>query len=147
MMIANTLFTHTIHIPARGSRAIAPDDSPTTTSSVHIPSENTNRYRNASAADFVDDTHVSTAAITGAEHGAATNPDIAPMVNAPDARPAVPVLLARTRIRVGTRTGNTSSMVSAAMSSRFAIAKYNHGVVLTEPNSVPVMPANSPSAE
>ena len=40
---AKTRFTHTIHIPARGSRAIAPDDSPTTTSSVHIPSENTNR--------------------------------------------------------------------------------------------------------
>src|SRR6185503_15083325 len=114
MMIANSRFTHTIHIPARGSRAIAPDDRPTTTSSVHIPSENTNRYRKPSAADFVDDTHVSTAAITGA----ATRPDIAPIVNAPDARPAVPALLARSRILVGTRTGRTSSMASAAMSSR-----------------------------
>src|SRR4051812_31131214 len=147
MTIANTRFTHTIHIPARGSRAIAPDDSPTTTSSVHIPSEKTNKYRNPSAADFVDETHVRTAAITGAEQGAATRPDIAPMVNAPEARPAVPALLARSRSRVGTRTGSTSNIARAAMSSRFAMAKYNHGLVLTDPNSVPVMPAKSPSAE
>src|ERR1041384_2745636 len=108
---------------------MAPDDNPTTTSSVHIPSENTNRYRNPSPADFVDATHVSTAAITGAEHGAATRPDIAPMVNAPDTRPAVPAVLARSRMRAGTRTGSTSSMASDASSNRFAMAKYNHGLV------------------
>src|ERR1700759_3525494 len=120
MTIAKTRFTHTTHMPARGRRAIAPDDRPTTTSSVHIPSENTNKYRKPSAADFVDDTHVSTAAITGAEQGAAASPDIAPIVNAPDARPAVPALLARSSSLVGTRTGSTSSIASAAMSSRFA---------------------------
>src|SRR4051794_18918823 len=123
MTIAKNRFTQTIHMPARGRRAIAPDDNPTTTSSVHMPSEKTNRYRKPSAADFVDDTHVSTAAITGAEHGAATNPDIAPMVNAPDARPAVPAELARSNNLVGTRIGRTSSIASAAMSSRFAMAK------------------------
>ena len=31
--------------------------------------------------------------------------------------------------------------------STFAIAKYSHGFVLTVPNSVPVSPANTPSAE
>src|SRR3954471_8049813 len=102
---------------------------------------------NPSPALLVDETHVSTAAITGAEHGAATRPDIAPMVNAPETRPAVPAELARSRMRVGTRTGSTSSMASAASSSRFAMAKYSHGLVLTDPNSVPVMPANNPSAE
>ena len=39
----NSFFTVTIHVPARGSREMAPDDSPTTTSSVHIPSEKANR--------------------------------------------------------------------------------------------------------
>src|SRR4051794_35402416 len=101
-------------MPARGSRAIAPDDSPTTTSSVHMPSENTNRYMKPSAADLVDDTHVSTAAITGAEQGAATSPDIIPMVNAPETRPAVPAELARARMDIGTRTGSTSSIASEA---------------------------------
>ena len=32
-------------------------------------------------------------------------------------------------------------MASALTSSRFAIAKYSHGLVLTVPKSVPVMPA------
>ena len=31
------------------------------------------------------------------------------------------------------------------MINRFAIAKYNHGFVLTDPNNVPVSPANRPS--
>src|ERR1041384_7945726 len=125
---------------------MAPDDNPTTTSSVHIPSENTNRYRNPSPALFVDDTHVSTAAITGAEHGAATRPDMAPMRNAPDARPAVPVPLALARSACGTRTGMTSSIASAAKINTLAIAKYSHGLLLMEPNSVPDIPANRPSA-
>src|SRR5678815_1682189 len=124
-------------MPARGSLAIAPDERPTTTSNVHIPSENTNRYKKPNPALFVVDTHVSTAAITGAEHGAATRPDMAPIVNAPDTRPAVPADVARSRIEVGTRTGNTSSMANAASSSRLAMARYSHGLVLTEPNSVP----------
>src|SRR5207237_10866662 len=130
--------THTTHIPARVSRAIAPVERPTTTSNVHIPSENTNKYKNPNAALLVVATHVSTAAITGAEHGAATRPDIAPMVNAPEARPAVPADVARSRIAFGTRTGSTSSIASAATNNRFAMAKYNHGLVLTDPNSVPV---------
>src|SRR5215831_1318815 len=138
MTTAKKRFTQTIHKPARGIRAILPDDNPTTTSSVHIPSENTNRYVKPSTALFVVDTQVRTAAITGAEQGAATSPDIAPMVNAPDARPAVPALLARCNTEFGTRTGITSSIASAASSSRFAIAKYSHGLVLTAPNSVPV---------
>src|SRR6185437_3029605 len=102
---------------------------------------------NPSPALFVVDTHVSTAAITGAEHGAATRPDIAPIVNAPDTRPALPAVLARVSKALGSRTGMTSSIANPAMSSRFAIAKYNHGLVLTVPNRVPVMPANSPSSE
>src|SRR5207237_562517 len=139
--------THTTHIPARVSRAIAPVERPTTTSNVHIPSENTNKYKNPNAALLVVATHVSTAAMTGAEHGAATRPDIAPMVNAPDARPAVPAVLARTKIAFGMRTGRTSSIARAASSSRFAMARYNHGLVLTDPKSVPERPANRPRAE
>jgi len=92
-------------------------------------------------------TQVSTAAITGAEHGAATRPDIAPMMNAPEARPAVPAVAARSRLTDGTRNGMTSNIASAAMSNRLAIAKYNHGLVLTDPKSVPVIPAKRPSAE
>src|SRR3954471_21075899 len=102
---------------------------------------------NPSPALLVDETQVSTAAITGAEQGAATRPDIAPMVNAPETRPAVPALDARARMADGTRIGSTSSMASAASSSRLAMAKYSQGFVLTEPNSVPVIPANRPRAE
>src|SRR6476469_7528027 len=112
-----------------------------------MPSEKTNRYMNPSAALFVDDTHVSTAAITGAEHGAATRPDMAPMMKAPDARPAVPIVAARVMIPAGSRIGTTSSMLSPARMSTLAMAKYSHGLVLTLPNSVPVSPANTPSAE
>ena len=69
MTSANTRFTHTIHTPARGRRVSVPDESPTTTSSVHIPRENTNKYKNPSAALFVVETHVSTAAITDVPQG------------------------------------------------------------------------------
>ena len=78
---------------------------------------------NPSTALFVDATQVSTAAITGAEHGAATRPDIAPIVNAPDSRPVLPTLLARSTIPDGRRTGITSNMANAAISNRFAIAR------------------------
>src|SRR5215218_379186 len=113
----------TIQKPARGSRARKPDDAPTATSSVHIPSENTNRYKKPSAALFVVVTQVSTAAITGAEHGAATSPDMPPITSAPEYVPPVPAAETRLRIHDGTRIGNTSSMLSAARMSRFAIAK------------------------
>jgi hypothetical protein len=43
MTSANTRLIHNIHTPARGSRERVPYESPTTTSNVHIPSENTNR--------------------------------------------------------------------------------------------------------
>src|SRR5262245_65749586 len=97
---------------------------PTTTSNVHMPIEKTNRYRKPSVALFVAVTHVNTAAITGAEHGAATSPDIAPMMNAPEARPAVPAVAARSRITDGTRNGIPSNMGRAATSTRVGIAKY-----------------------
>ena len=88
-----------------------------------------------------------TAAMTGAEHGAATKPDIAPMVNAPDTLPAVPAVLARSKIDAGIRTGRTSSIARAASNNKLAIAKYSHGLVLTDPKSVPVSPAKRPKAE
>src|SRR5215471_4489583 len=102
---------------------------------------------NPSVALRVVDTQVSTAAITGAEQGAATSPDSAPMINAPEYRPADPAVDARASNADGTRIGTTSSMASAARISTFAIRKYNHGLVLTVPNSVPVRPATSPSTE
>src|SRR6476619_7790889 len=92
-------------------------------------------------------THVSTAAITGAEQGAATRPDIAPMAKAPENRPAVPRFDARAMIPAGTRIGTTSTMLNAASIRTLAMAKYSQGFVLTLPNSVPVSPANTPSAE
>src|SRR6266481_10195373 len=100
---------------------------------------------NPSTPLFVAVTQVSTAAITGAEQGAATNPEAAPMTNTPERLPPSPAVAARVRSHVGTRTGMTSSIANAAMIRRFAIAKYSHGLVLTEPNRVPVSPANSPS--
>src|SRR5687768_15699934 len=113
MTSAKSRFTHTIQAPARGSRASAPDDSPTTMSNVLIPSENTNRYRKPSPALWVTVTQVSTAANTGAPHGAATSPDMAPMMNAPENRPPVPADDARAMIDAGIGTGSTSSMISA----------------------------------
>src|SRR5438105_15914457 len=89
-------------------------------------------------------THVSTAAMTGAEHGAATSPETAPITNAPERFPPCPADAALVSSHDGTRTGMTSSIASAAMISRLDIAKYSHGLVLTEPNNVPVRPANSP---
>src|SRR5438105_8771727 len=147
MTSANTRFTHSIHSPARGNRVNDPDESPTTTSNVHMPNENTNRYTKPNVALCVVETQVSTAAITGAEHGAATSPDNAPMISAPEYRPALPAVDARASSADGTRTGSTSSMASAARMSTFAIKKYSQGLVLTVPNSVPVSPANNPSAE
>ena len=64
-----------------------------------------------------------TAAITGAEQGAATSPDIAPIAKAPEKRPPVPVVAARVTSAEGRRTGTTSSMARAARISRFAMAK------------------------
>src|SRR3954467_6920703 len=101
---------------------------------------------NPSTPLFVDVTHVSTAAITGAEHGAATRPDTAPMTNTPQRLPPRPAADALVSSHDGTRTGIASSIASAATMSRFAIAKYSHGLVLTDPNNVPVKPANKPSA-
>jgi hypothetical protein len=43
MATAKMRFTHTIHMPARGRRETAPLERPTTTSSVHMPSEKANR--------------------------------------------------------------------------------------------------------
>src|ERR1700704_3282132 len=100
---------------------------------------------NPSTPLFVAVTHVSTAAITGAEHGAATSPEAAPMTKTPYRLPPLPAVAARVRSHAGTLTGMTSSIASAATMRRFAIAKYTHGFVLTEPKSVPVSPANKPT--
>src|ERR1035441_8101682 len=95
MSSANARLTHIIHTPARGSFATAPLESPTTTSSAHIPSENANRYAKPRTAERVVDTHVSTAAMTGAEQGAATSPLIAPITNVPAIPPPPPAVAAR----------------------------------------------------
>jgi hypothetical protein len=84
--------------------------------------------------------------MTGAEHGAATRPDADPITNAPGTLPPPPAPAARLSSRDGMRTGITSSIASAARTSRLAIAKYSHGLVLTAPNIVPDNPANTPSA-
>src|SRR5487761_1937804 len=147
MARAKNFLIQTIQAPARGSRASEPEEAPSTTSSVDMPSENTNRYRNPSTALLVVDTQVSTAAMTGAEQGAATRPETAPMTKAPENLPAEPAALARARSAVGMRTGMTSSMASAASTSTLAIRKYNHGLELMVPNSVPESPAKRPRAE
>src|SRR5437870_769524 len=71
-----SFFTHTIQLPARGSAVTLPENSPTTTSSAVMPSENTNRYTNPNTPLRVVATHVSTAANAGAPHGAATTPEV-----------------------------------------------------------------------
>src|SRR6476661_8852138 len=95
MISANPRLTQTIHEPALGSLAIVPLNTPTATSRSHIPREKLSRYTNTRTGRCVRVTHVSTAAITGAEHGAATSPETAPIMSAPDTRPAVPALAAR----------------------------------------------------
>src|SRR6266567_3164747 len=72
------LFVHAIHAPARGSVDSVPENSPTTTSSAVMPSEKTNRYVKPNTPLRVVATQVNTAAKTGAPHGAATIPDVAP---------------------------------------------------------------------
>ena len=68
-------------------------------------------------------------------------------MNAPATRPPVPAVAARFMSAAGTRTGSTSSMASAARRSRFPMPRSAHRFVLTAPNSDPVIPAKSPSAE
>src|SRR6266566_9625150 len=72
------LFVHAIHAPARGNVDSVPENSPTTTSSAVMPSEKTNRYVKPNTPLRVVATQVNTAAKTGAPHGAATIPDVAP---------------------------------------------------------------------
>src|SRR2546430_13147558 len=69
---------HAIHAPARGNVDRVPENSPTTTSSAVMPSENTNRYTNPRNPLPVLATHVSTPANAAAPHGAPTIPDLAP---------------------------------------------------------------------
>ena len=66
--------------------------------------------------------------------------------SAPGTLPPPPAVAARFNSRDGKRTGKTSSIARAATTRRFAIRKYSHGFVLTDPNSVPVRPAKTPSA-
>src|SRR5439155_18348926 len=115
--------TVTIHAPARGNRASEPLERPATTRSVDMPSEKTSSYRKPSPALLVTVTQESTAAITGAEQGAATSPDIAPIANAPENRPAVPIVAARWVIPAGNWIGITSSIPSPATISTLAMAK------------------------
>src|SRR2546427_480275 len=65
-----SLFTHAIQLPARGSPVTVPENSPTTTSSAVMPSENTKRYTNPNTPLRVVATQVSTAAKAGAPRGA-----------------------------------------------------------------------------
>src|SRR5207245_10436150 len=125
-----SFFTHTIQLPARGRAVTLPENSPTTTSSAVMPSENTNRYTNPNTPLRVVATHVSTAANAGAPHGAATTPEVAPSRNTagydPPPRPA-----AHRIRRCGAETGMTSNMASANTSSRFQIANRAQGLALT----------------
>src|SRR5713226_8775415 len=122
-----SFFTHTIQLPALGSAATLPENSPTPTSSAVIPSENTNRYRKPNTPLRVVATQVKTAANAGAPHGAATIPDVAPSKKTagddPPPKPDTPPIRARRP-----QDGNTVSMASAKTSSRFPIANRAHGL-------------------
>src|SRR6266851_6161025 len=132
-----SFFTHTIQLPARGSAATVPENSPTATSSAVIPSENTNRYTKPNTPLRVVATQVSTTANAGAPHGAATIPEVAPSRNTagydPPASPAAQ--LAR---RCGAVIGTTSSSARPNTRSRLPIANRAHGLALTVPNREPV---------
>src|SRR6058998_2324376 len=104
-----SFFTHTIQLPARGSPVTVPENSPTTTSSAVMPSENTKRYVNPSTPLRVVATQVRIAANTGAPHGAATIPDVAPSRNTAGYDPPDNPPTHRSR-RCGGETGITSSM-------------------------------------
>src|SRR5207245_1004125 len=138
-----SFFTHTVQLPARGSPVTVPENSPTTTSSAVMPSENTNRYTNPNTPLPGVATQVSTAAKAGAPHGAATIPDVAPSRKTagydPPPRPA-----AHRIKRCGAETGMTSNMASANTSSTFPIANRAHGLALTVPKSDPESPAMRP---
>src|SRR2546425_9408815 len=134
---------HAIHAPARGSAANEPENSPTTTGSAVMPSENTKRYTKPSTALRVVATQVSTAANAGAPHGAATMPEVAPSRNTPGYDPPVR-RPAHCRRRCGADTGITSSIERPNTSSRFPITNRAHGLALTVPNSELVRPATRP---
>src|SRR5690242_4367648 len=137
-MSAKARLTQSIHGPARGRRIVVSVASAATTSSEHIPRENASRYVKPSSALRVAATQVRIAAITGAPHGAATRPETRPMISTPIAFPPVPADVARARSQAGTGTGIRSAIIAAAASITLAIANWSHGLVLTEPNSVPV---------
>src|SRR2546428_10836160 len=130
--VPESFFTHTIQLPARGSPVTVPENSPTTTSSAVMPSENTNRYTNPNTPLRVVATQVSTAAKAGAPHGAATIPDVAPSRKTagddPPPRPA-----AHRINRCGAETGMTSNKATAYTSSTSPIANRPHGHALTLP--------------
>src|SRR5437660_5766801 len=131
---------HAIHAPARGNVDRVPENSPTTTSSAVMPSENTNRYTNPRNPLRVLATHVSTAANAGAPHGAATIPDVAPSRNTAGYDPP-PSPEAHCAERGGGEIGNTASMARPKRSSRFPMTKRAKGLALTDPNSEPAMQA------
>src|SRR5205814_242518 len=109
--------------------------------SEHMPRENARRYVKPSSALRVAATQVRIAAITGAPHGAATRPEATPMISTPVTFPPTPADAARAVSQPGMGTGIRSAIMAAAASITFAIANWSHGLVLTEPNSVPVSPA------
>src|SRR2546428_2937529 len=141
--VPESFFTHTIQLPARGSPVTVPENSPTTTSSAVMPSENTNRYTNPNTPLRVVATQVSTAAKAVAPHGAPTIPDVAPIRKTagydPPPRPA-----AHRIKRCGAETGMTSNMASANTSSTVPIPNRAHGLALTVPKSDPESPAMRP---
>src|SRR5712691_3923671 len=120
-----SFLTHTIQLPARGSAVTLPENSPTSTSSAVMPSENTNRYTNPNTPLRVVATQVSTAANAGAPHGAATIPDVAPSRKTAgyDPPPRLPAHVAR---RGGNRNGITSNITSANTSRRLPMTRRDH---------------------
>ena len=121
-----------------------PEKRPTTTSSAVIPSEKTNNEMKPHTAFCEAATQVSTTVKAGAPHGAATSPEVAPMRKAPP-RESAPSRDAQATTRVGALIGITSSIASAAISSRLPKARYAQGFDEMVPNSVPVRPARRPS--
>src|SRR2546425_1155000 len=123
-----TFLIHDIQAPARGSAASAPENTPTTTSSADMPSENTNRYRNPSTALRVVATQVRTAANAGAPQGAATSPDVAPSRNTAGEEPP-PRRPPPAESRTGGRAGVTASNRGAE--TRRRVPLLSHGEIIT----------------
>ncbi len=95
--------SQTIQLPGLGSDFITPENVPIIMRMVVIPIEKKNSINPPSIAFFVVDVYISRPASTGDVHGAATNPESIPVMNAP-MYPPLSVVLTEEKTGISTQS-------------------------------------------